>query len=337
MDESGDFGVIVGTGGTILHFDGTNWNPVLSPTANDLYDVHGLAPNDAVASGDGVILRWDGLNWTVVRDLPGTPYTPILLTSTRIWYGIPNSQFPIIGRCDRSGMGCLGLVAETGSVLELQEMPSGQIAVIGVLGDIYQVDDGLTQTPIYDHPTGQSMEFTAATVLGSSLEGAGLTAYGSNFLGLYRWQGTAWQFMDDPGGDVYAMKESPHPARIVEGVGISNLGNGMVIALSLTESLIVEEPLDVVGVGLADLAFTVQTFGFNKQQVNCETLVRPARLAAADGEIIFTEQECWGLFLLWRSRCSVGNQEIDVLNFVSAFNECNAAIQKQATHHRNGD
>ncbi len=101
MDESGDFGVIVGTSGTILHFDGMNWNPVASPTMVDLYDVHGLAADDVVASGDGVILHWDGMDWGIIQNQPSTPYTPILLTATRVWYGIPNSQFPVIGRCDR--------------------------------------------------------------------------------------------------------------------------------------------------------------------------------------------------------------------------------------------
>ncbi|MCK4237364.1 MAG: hypothetical protein KAX38_09620 [Candidatus Krumholzibacteria bacterium] len=48
----------VGLGGTILHYDGSNWSLMNSPTTKDLYDVWGSSENDVFAMGlNGTILH----------------------------------------------------------------------------------------------------------------------------------------------------------------------------------------------------------------------------------------------------------------------------------------
>ena len=56
----------VGLAGTILHYDGTSWSPVSSPTAETLWSVWGSAPDDVwAAGGNGTLLRWNGEAWRV--------------------------------------------------------------------------------------------------------------------------------------------------------------------------------------------------------------------------------------------------------------------------------
>ncbi len=165
MDEASPFGVIVGNAGTILHWDGMDWNAVNSTTSQNLYDVHGLSATDVVASGQGLVLHWDGLSWSQVIDIPNTPITPVLLTSDRIWYGIPDSQFPIIGRCDRMGQGCLGLVSSVGLVLAMQQHISGDIFFIGTNGSVGRHDESLMNFMyVHEQPVGDLLSLTAASI-----------------------------------------------------------------------------------------------------------------------------------------------------------------------------
>jgi len=54
----------VGSGGTILHYDGNNWSSVASSTTYDLNDVWGSSGSDVFAVGvNGTILHYDGANW----------------------------------------------------------------------------------------------------------------------------------------------------------------------------------------------------------------------------------------------------------------------------------
>ncbi|MCB1053418.1 MAG: hypothetical protein H6510_04735 [Acidobacteria bacterium] len=322
MDPGGQFGVIVGTGGSILHYDGSMWTIVSSPTSLDLYDVHGMAPDDVVASGNGVILHWDGMIWSIVHNVANTPFTPVFLTATRIWYGIPDSQFPIIGRCDRMGQGCLGLVAETGSVLRLQEDSLGNIVYIGVLGDIYQIDDSLTQTPIYDHPVGQTMEFTAATCVGLTTEGASFTAYGSNFLGIFQWQSGSWQFLDDPSGSVFSLKESSGEFA-VEGVGLADSNQGFLVQVNGSGMVQTELVPGAMGIGIADLASS-QTGIVAKRGEPCTAVEERIDTLAGDEAFIFNKSLCKILFHQWLAACLDGGTglQIDMLMFVSSFNVC---------------
>lgn len=62
-------GWIVGSNGTILYWNGNSWTEVNSPTTDDLWSVTMVSATDGWAVGNnGVILRWDGNAWTT---LPG--------------------------------------------------------------------------------------------------------------------------------------------------------------------------------------------------------------------------------------------------------------------------
>jgi hypothetical protein len=47
----------VGTGGTIVHYDGVTWTPMPSSTVNDLEAVAGTDANVFAVGGGGTILR----------------------------------------------------------------------------------------------------------------------------------------------------------------------------------------------------------------------------------------------------------------------------------------
>lgn len=65
---------VVGREGTVLHFDGTEWQQQPTPTVEDLWGVWGSSPSNlwAVggrgrAEGQATILRYDGNTWTAVE------------------------------------------------------------------------------------------------------------------------------------------------------------------------------------------------------------------------------------------------------------------------------
>jgi len=54
----------VGNGGTILHYDGNEWSPMVSGTSANLLYVWGTSPSDVFVTGaSGTILHYDGTNW----------------------------------------------------------------------------------------------------------------------------------------------------------------------------------------------------------------------------------------------------------------------------------
>jgi hypothetical protein len=62
----------VGSGGLIVHFDGSSWNEMSSPTNVSLLAVWGSAATHVFAVGyDGTILQCDGENWTLVQSGTG--------------------------------------------------------------------------------------------------------------------------------------------------------------------------------------------------------------------------------------------------------------------------
>jgi hypothetical protein len=56
----------VARGGHILHYDGTAWAPMTSPTSHDLTDVWGTLGPNMYAVGSGGILRYDGAQWSSI-------------------------------------------------------------------------------------------------------------------------------------------------------------------------------------------------------------------------------------------------------------------------------
>ena len=60
-------GWAVGYYGTVLHWNGSAWTKVTSPTTYDLYSIAMVSATDGWAMGkNGTILHWNGSAWTKV-------------------------------------------------------------------------------------------------------------------------------------------------------------------------------------------------------------------------------------------------------------------------------
>jgi hypothetical protein len=76
----------VGSKGRILHYDGTAWSPMTSPTSQDFRDIWGSSSSNVYAVGSGGILHYDGTSWTLIKN-----------TDTwRVW-GVGTDVFVISG------------------------------------------------------------------------------------------------------------------------------------------------------------------------------------------------------------------------------------------------
>lgn len=59
---------VVGADGVILEYDGTSWTTMPTPTTASLLAIYGHAPDDIFAVGDGAtVLHYDGAHWSRVR------------------------------------------------------------------------------------------------------------------------------------------------------------------------------------------------------------------------------------------------------------------------------
>jgi hypothetical protein len=82
---------VVGSRGTVLHFDGTRWTEQKSGTSRNLTAVRAISPTDVFAVGfDGLILHFDGKEWR--RQASGTTRT-----LSAIWGDSP-SHLVAVGR-----------------------------------------------------------------------------------------------------------------------------------------------------------------------------------------------------------------------------------------------
>jgi len=84
------FGVVVGTFGNILHYDGTSWRRVASPAPHNMKTVFVSSPTFAVAAGFGAALaRWDGTSWTTDTEVSSLVsvalYSVFVLARDNIW------------------------------------------------------------------------------------------------------------------------------------------------------------------------------------------------------------------------------------------------------------
>jgi hypothetical protein len=84
---------VVGTGGAIAHFDGSNWNAQVSPVKEDLRDVWGSADNDVFAVGKGSsLLHYDGETWGLLPPPSGLPADANL---NAVWGSGPDDVFVV--------------------------------------------------------------------------------------------------------------------------------------------------------------------------------------------------------------------------------------------------
>ncbi|MGD0992531.1 MAG: Ig-like domain-containing protein [Gemmatimonadales bacterium] len=82
---------VVGYGGTVLRWNGSSWNIVASGTSQNLRGVWGTSPVNAFAVGaGGTILHWDGSSWSAMT----SPTTQNLL---RVWGTSPTDVYAVGG------------------------------------------------------------------------------------------------------------------------------------------------------------------------------------------------------------------------------------------------
>lgn len=93
---------MVGNGGTVLHWNGSSWELMTTPTDQDLWGIWGASPTDmwAVggsgrADGDQTILRYDGMEWTAVP-VPALS-RPRVFAFFKVWGSSADSVF-IVGQ-----------------------------------------------------------------------------------------------------------------------------------------------------------------------------------------------------------------------------------------------
>lgn len=80
---SADDGWAVGYGGTIIHWDGTDWSTVTRPTLMPLDSVFMVSADDGWAVGyDGTIIRWTGIEW--IPEFPTAILMPLLMSVTLV-------------------------------------------------------------------------------------------------------------------------------------------------------------------------------------------------------------------------------------------------------------
>lgn len=99
---SDDDVIVVGNGGTVLRWDGSDWAENTVPTEQDLWGVWGAAPDDIwVVGGNGteesdrVVLRFDGSDWTEA-EIPELA-RPGVAQFTKVW-GSSADQVVIVGQ-----------------------------------------------------------------------------------------------------------------------------------------------------------------------------------------------------------------------------------------------
>jgi photosystem II stability/assembly factor-like uncharacterized protein len=79
---SADDGWAVGADGTIIHWDGTSWSNVTSPTTEHLGDVFMVSADDGWAVGNYACIRWTGTEW--IPEFPTIVLMPLLISLTLV-------------------------------------------------------------------------------------------------------------------------------------------------------------------------------------------------------------------------------------------------------------
>lgn len=76
-------GWAVGDGGTIIRWNGTQWNTITGPTNENLYSMSMVNASDAWAVGsNGTIIRWNGAEW--IPEFSTVILIPVLISLTLV-------------------------------------------------------------------------------------------------------------------------------------------------------------------------------------------------------------------------------------------------------------
>ncbi len=93
----------VGDNGTIMHFDGNDWQPSPTGVEDRLYGIYGSGPNDIYAvggTGRGLILRWNGSSWIEFDEPPNLLRSVATSPSGPLFVGGDNGYVARYGRED---------------------------------------------------------------------------------------------------------------------------------------------------------------------------------------------------------------------------------------------
>lgn len=204
-------GWAVGEGGTIIRWNGSSWNSVASPTANDLYGVWLASSADGWAVGAtsapalGQILRWNGANWNfyqtspvaarlnaihgsastnvlAVGDSPGAGFPPVIIR----WTGAAWTDVSPAGVA--TGVNLFGVFALSPSLAFAVGAPPGAVPATMLRWD------GTIWASI---PSGTANGVTLESIwMVSSTDGWAVGNGGT----IVRWNGAAWAAETSPTG-----------------------------------------------------------------------------------------------------------------------------------------
>jgi hypothetical protein len=227
----------VSAGGAIVHYNGTNWSPMASGTTNELKGVWGSGPGDVYAVGpSGTILHYNGTNWS--------PMTS----------GVTNTLYAVWG----SGPTDVYVVGSSGKILHYNGtawslMTSGTTRTLyGVWGsgptDVYAVGGSSTNTTVV-HYNGTDWSNVSTGTSYTGLKGV----WGSSPTDIYvvglggailHYDGSAWTVTyENPGPDLTGISGS--------GDDVYAVGGGVVYRHTVTAAV------PVIGVTLTPVTLTL--------------------------------------------------------------------------------
>jgi hypothetical protein len=77
----------VGSGGTVLHFDGSAWTAMATTTTANLLAISGSAATDVFAAGEnGTVIHYDGIAWTPVHTGLDVPLRSVFVEPGRVGF-----------------------------------------------------------------------------------------------------------------------------------------------------------------------------------------------------------------------------------------------------------
>ena len=223
---------VVGDLGKILRFNGSALSPMVSGTANALYDVWGSSVTDVAASGVDKVLLFNGTLWDeILGTSSGQPYTPVWMPAGGgdIFVGVPGTDplaFNFLYRYDREntenpwGFG----VAVTYPVMAFCGANDNDVYMVTESGDILNTDNDLNLTTSFSQP--EPLFLTTAWFNPSNCN----EAFGADELGsIHRFNGSAWTDMNAGITDTTFYGMGGSSGSDVYAVGINDVsGNGVI-------------------------------------------------------------------------------------------------------------
>lgn len=113
-------------------------------------------------SGRETVVETDFTNTLIVETRPGTDavFTPVVPTENAIWYGVPDFGIlpSFIHRYDRGTQMAPGVVTPS-PVGDICRPDSGPVRFVTLDGDVFEIDDLLTISTLYDHPETMNLDY----------------------------------------------------------------------------------------------------------------------------------------------------------------------------------